>query len=186
MNPVPTDAPCFIIYPTAEAARYYAPIAVPGGARGDSGIDLRFARGQVIPPVTANEGRPTLVSLEIRARCIHRGRTVPYMLVPRSSIGKTPLSLANSVGIIDAGYTGPLMVALRNHSTQSLAVQQGESLFQLILPSLEPAALRVVEAGPECEAFFGAEASARGEGGFGSTGAKGAGGAQVPPAGSQN
>ena len=39
-----------------------------------------------------------------------------YMLVPRSSISKTPLRMANSIGIIDAGYRGEIMAAVDNIS----------------------------------------------------------------------
>jgi len=39
-----------------------------------------------------------------------------FELVPRSSLGTSGWSLANSVGVIDAGYRGEILVALRNHS----------------------------------------------------------------------
>ena len=38
-----------------------------------------------------------------------------YMLVPRSSISKTPLRLANSIGIIDKSYRGKVMVKVDNN-----------------------------------------------------------------------
>jgi hypothetical protein len=100
------------------------------------------------------------------------------MVVPRSSISKTPLELANSIGIIDRGYTGTLKVAVRNHSAWVVHLEAGTSLFQLVRPDLEPAIVKVV--GEEHEAFR-AGASLRGEGGFGSTGASGdgAGGANA-------
>ena len=42
-----------------------------------------------------------------------------YYVYPRSSISKTPLVLANHVGIIDSGYRGNLMAALRKLPTQN-------------------------------------------------------------------
>lgn len=150
------------------AAGLYADVATPGGIRGDSGIDLRFAKDAVIAP----GWRPTVVDLEMRARCRVADKYVPYMIAPRSSISKTPLSLANSVGVVDAGYQGTLRVALRNHSDEPWKISRGDALFQIILPDLSPAVVSVVNGS---HAAFGA-ATERGPGGFGSTGVAGAGG----------
>ncbi len=38
-----------------------------------------------------------------------------FDIVPRSSISKLPLTMANNVGIIDQGYTGEILVAVRVH-----------------------------------------------------------------------
>ncbi len=130
-------------------------------------------------------GLPMIIDLGVRARCYHSrevqwiegglswGRLqieyVSYTLLPRSSIGKTPLQLANSVGLIDRGYTGTLKVAVRNISDAAFAIGRGTSLFQLVTPSLTPANVEVV--GPDHDAFT--DDTLRGEGGFGSTGAGG-------------
>ena len=52
---------------------------------------------------------------------------LPYMIVPRSSISKTPLRLCNSIGIIDAGYRGELLAFVDCHS-DSFTVNQGDQL----------------------------------------------------------
>ncbi len=166
------DVPHFFLTSAAPTARdLYADIEAPGGSRGDSGIDLRFPTDLDIPPTMALKGLPLVVDLEVRVRCRLRGTFVPYQIVPRSSIGKTPLSLANSIGTIDRGYTGTLKVAIRNHSSSSFAVERGASLFQLVRPDLEPACLVVVGADHPA---FAEGASLRGAGGFGSTGVSGA------------
>jgi dUTP pyrophosphatase len=165
------DTPHFYLLP--EAGGLYVDCFQPGGPRGDSGVDIRFADSCVVRGRTS---LPVLVSLGVRARCTLRGKFVPYMLVPRSSISKTPLTLANSVGIIDSGYTGPLKVALHNHLEGTFGIGKGEALFQLVLPSLEPATFEVV---PFDHWAFCEGASLRSEGGFGSTGVQGASAPQI-------
>jgi len=86
---------------------------------------------------------------------------VSYMLVPRSSISKTPLRMANSIGIIDAGYRGEIMAAVDNTSDKDYMVVPGQRLFQIVHPTLYPFNVAVVDELSETE---------RGDGGFGSTG----------------
>ena len=71
---------------------------------GDSGSDL-FCPKDIL--VKSGE---TVKTDEIRCEALEDNRNnVSYYLYPRSSIVKTPLRLANSVGIIDAGYRGNIM-----------------------------------------------------------------------------
>lgn len=163
--------PKALLCPDSGAEDLYAAIEIPGGDRGDSGVDLRFAADVTIAHGAALDGYPVVVGLGVRARCLVDGVPSPYLLFPRSSLGKTPLSLANAIGLIDAGYTGELRVALRNHSAREYTIKRGTSLFQLVCPGLQPATVRVV--GAE-HPLFAEGASLRGGGGFGSTGAGGA------------
>lgn len=88
-----------------------------------------------------------------------------YYVYPRSSISKTPLMLANHVGIIDSGYRGNIMAAVRKLPSDKdpYAVEKHTRLFQICHPSLCPVFVVLV---PESEL----NSSERGEGGFGSTG----------------
>ena len=103
---------------------------------------------------------------------------VGYYLYPRSSMGtKTPLSLANSVGIIDSGYRGNIIAALHctrcpsitesgNCRDDEYEILQFQRLVQICPPDLSyPVEVVLVEN----EDKLGAH-SDRGEGGFGSTG----------------
>jgi dUTP pyrophosphatase len=84
------------------------------------------------------------------------------MLLPRSGLGhKHGLVLGNLVGLIDSDYQGPLMVSCWNRGSQAYTVQPLERIAQMVIVPVVQAAFRRVEE-------FGA--SARGEGGFGSTG----------------
>ena len=83
------------------------------------------------------------------------------LLFPRSSISKTVLSLANSVGVIDSGYRGPIMFKFR-YPEEGMVYDVGDRVGQIIImpyPSVEF---------EEVEELSSTE---RGEGGFGSTGA---------------
>ena len=84
-----------------------------------------------------------------------------YYLFPRSSISKTPLRLANSIGLIDGGYRGELVGMVDNIYDEDFHVKRGERYFQLVAVDSSPIDFELVEELSE---------SSRGEGGFGSTG----------------
>jgi len=93
----------------------------------------------------------------------------PHMaaiIVPRSGLGhKKGLVVGNLVGVIDADYTGPIMVSAWNRNpagTEPVVIQPGDRIAQMMfVPVLRPS-FGVVDA-------FSRN-TARGEGGFGSTG----------------
>ncbi len=87
------------------------------------------------------------------------------LILPRSGAGhRRGLVLGNLVGLIDADYTGPILVSAwnRNAGGEPIMVQPGERFAQLAFVPIVRPALTVVDA-------FTA-ASERGAGGFGSTG----------------
>lgn len=76
---------------------------------------------------------------------------------------KKGLAPANKVGVIDADYRGEIMVALHNHSGESVVISHGERIAQLvIMPFLSCEFI-------ECDEL---SETVRGAGGFGSTGTK--------------
>lgn len=94
-------------------------------------------------------------------------KTTGYYTYPRSSLSKTPLVLANHVGIIDSGYRGWLMGAFRtldaNAPADPYVIEPNTRLLQICCPDLRPILVRLVD-----ESFY--ESTERGSGGFGSTG----------------
>jgi dUTP pyrophosphatase len=88
-----------------------------------------------------------------------------YYMYPRSSLSKTPLRLANSVGIIDAGYRGPLIGMFDCLTNAEYKVDGFTRLLQVCAPNLMPIFVRVVDTVEELSSE-----TRRGEGGFGSTG----------------
>jgi dUTP pyrophosphatase len=83
-----------------------------------------------------------------------------FLLVPRSSISKTPLRMANSIGIIDAGYRGSLKVVVDNISENDFVIKEGTKLFQICSPNLEEINVILTDTLSNTE---------RGTGGFGSS-----------------
>jgi len=94
----------------------------------------------------------------------YRSYYTGYYMYPRSSLSKTPLRLANSTGIIDAGYRGPL-IGMFDCLVDNYDADLHTRLLQICAPNLIPIFVNVINAAEE----LGPETS-RGEGGFGSTG----------------
>jgi dUTPase len=88
-----------------------------------------------------------------------------YYMYPRSSISKTRLRLANSVGIIDAGYRGHIMAMLDVIGNKDYEGKAYERYIQICAPGLIPIIVEIVD---NIEAL--GEKTHRGQGGFGSTG----------------
>ncbi len=94
----------------------------------------------------------------------NNGLPVGYFMYPRSSTGsKTPLRLANSIGVIDAGYRGNMCAVFDNFSSKTYIVEQGQRLVQVCPPNLSyPMRVVLVDTLDTN--------TVRGEKGFGSTG----------------
>ena len=92
--------------------------------QGDAGLDVYIVEDQIINP-----GETTRIKLGISCENIHRKA---YFLMPRSSISKTPLRLANSVGLIDSGYRGEIMAAVDNIKDIPHRLEVGQRLFQIV------------------------------------------------------
>jgi dUTP pyrophosphatase len=85
------------------------------------------------------------------------------MILPRSGLGhKHGIVLGNLVGLIDSDYQGQLMVSCWNRSDVSFTIEPMERIAQMVIVPVVQAQFNVVT---EFEA-----PSARGEGGYGSTG----------------
>jgi dUTP pyrophosphatase len=127
--------------------------ATPGAA----GMDLRAC---LDAPLTLAPGDTELVSTGI---AIHLGDPgYAAILLPRSGLGhKHGIVLGNLVGLIDSDYQGPLMVSCWNRGREAFTLQPLDRLAQLVVVPVARASFRVVDT---------FDASARAEGGFGSTG----------------
>ena len=127
------------------------------GTAGAAGLDLRACMDKelVLAP-----GQSTLVPTGI---AIHVGDPgYAAIILPRSGLGaKNGIVLGNLVGLIDSDYQGPLMVSLWNRGQASFTIQPMDRVAQLVVVPVEQVRLEVVEE---------FAASARGAGGFGSTG----------------
>ena len=120
---------------------------------GDAGLDL-----YALEDVCFSSGETKKIKLGISCEA-KDGRA--YYLMPRSSIFKTPLRMANSIGLIDGGYRGEIMVPCDNIKDYDYNIKKGERLFQLVGCDSSPITYEIKHKLPD---------STRGEGGFGSTG----------------
>jgi dUTP pyrophosphatase len=68
-----------------------------------------------------------------------------YNMYPRSSISKTPLFMANSVGLCDAAYLGNLKSALYNRSDDKIILKKGERYTQLARSDLGNISFQLVK-----------------------------------------
>lgn len=86
------------------------------------------------------------------------------LIYARSGLAtKKGLAPSNKVGVVDADYRGEIMVSLFNHSKEARVIEHGERIAQLVIAPFITAEWNEVEELNE---------TARGEGGFGSTGTK--------------
>ena len=131
---------------------------LPGYATpGSAGLDLRAC---LDAPLVLGPGQAELVPTGL---AIHvADPNLAAMILPRSGLGhKHGIVLGNLVGLIDSDYQGALLVSCWNRSAQPFTIEPFERIAQLVIVPVLQARFRVVEA-------FGT--SARGDGGFGSTG----------------
>jgi dUTP pyrophosphatase len=137
----------------ARMAEHLPAYATPGSA----GLDLRAC---LDAPLTLAPGGAALIPTGL---AVHIGDPgLAAMLLPRSGLGhKHGIVLGNLVGLIDSDYQGPLMVSCWNRSSVAYTVQPLERIAQMVIVPVVQASFRRV-------GDFGS--SARGEGGFGSTG----------------
>jgi dUTP pyrophosphatase len=149
---------------------YYQNKANKVSYNNDSGLDLLIPNDVILSPGVSKINLGIQCEFVTRSHNITQASTYTeekytevgesYMMVPRSSISSTPLSMANSIGIIDQGYRGPLIAAVRNHDPTNYKVAQGTRLFQIVAFDGKPIEVEVVNTLSETD---------RGSGGFGST-----------------
>ena len=127
--------------------------ATPGSA----GLDLRACLDE---PITLHPGESALIPSGL---AIHLGDPgLAAVIIPRSGLGhKHGIVLGNLVGLIDSDYQGQVFVSCWNRGREPFVVNPMERIAQLVVVPVVQVELNVVESFDE---------SARGAGGFGSTG----------------
>jgi len=126
---------------------------------GAAGLDLRAA---LDAPLSLAPGDAHLVPTGLAIHVDDPGYAA--LILPRSGLGhKHGIVLGNLVGLIDSDYQGQLMVSAWNRGKAEFVIQPLERIAQLVIVPVVQVQLNVVE---------DFAASARGAGGFGSTGSR--------------
>ena len=108
--------------------------------------------------VTLKSNEVTLVSTGI---AINLPQQCAGFVLPRSGLStKHKITLINSPGLIDPGYTGELLVPLMNYGNNDYDIKAGDRIAQLVLVNTHGVDFKVVDSLPETD---------RSSGGFGST-----------------
>jgi dUTP pyrophosphatase len=124
---------------------------------GAAGLDLRAC---LDAPLLLQPGEAQLIPSGIAIHLADPGYAA--LVLPRSGLGhRHGIVLGNLVGLIDSDYQGQVMVSCWNRGAEAFTVQPLERIAQLVVVPVVQARLAVVDE---------FAASARGAGGFGSTG----------------
>lgn len=137
------------------AVRLDRELPLPAYAKpGDAGLDLRASEAVTLEP---GERRLAPTGLAVAIPEGHAG-----LVLPRSGLAmEKGVTVLNAPGLIDSGYRGELKVLLINHGAEAVGIERGERIAQLVIQPVAHARLVEEERLPD---------SARGAGGFGSTG----------------
>lgn len=131
-------------------------LPVPGYAHpSDAGADLHARESAVLQP-----GERALIRTGLAIALPHG---YVGLVHPRSGLAaKHGITVVNAPGTVDAGYRGEIMVTLLNtDNANAFEVKRGDRIAQLVIQKVELAQFEQVET---------LDDTARGTGGFGSTG----------------
>jgi len=124
---------------------------------GAAGLDLRAC---IDAPLTLAPGATELIPGGLAIHLADPG--LAAMVLPRSGLGhKHGIVLGNLVGLIDSDYQGQIFVSMWNRGREAFVIQPMDRIAQLVVVPVVQVKLNLVEE---------FSASARGAGGFGSTG----------------
>jgi dUTP pyrophosphatase len=124
---------------------------------GSAGMDLRAC---IEAPLMLEPGAAELIQTGISIYIADP--ELAAVLLPRSGLGhKHGIVLGNLVGLIDSDYQGPLMVSVWNRGTAAVTINPGDRIAQMVFVPVVHVEFEVVE---------DFSTTARGAGGFGSSG----------------
>jgi len=124
---------------------------------GSAGLDLRAC---LDAPLSLEPGQTQMINTGMAIHIADPGYAA--LVLPRSGLGsKSGIVLGNLVGLIDSDYQGPLMCAMWNRGNAAFTLNPMDRIAQLVVVPVMQVQFNVVT---------DFTASARGTGGFGSTG----------------
>jgi len=137
---------------------HFAGLALPAYATaGAAGLDLQAA---ILEPLVVTPGSRVLVPTGL---CIAVPEGFEAQVRPRSGLAlKQGLTVLNSPGTIDSDYRGEIKVILANLGAETVVIERGMRIAQMVVTRYERIGWQAVPS---------LDATTRGAGGFGSTGA---------------
>jgi len=132
-------------------------LPLPAAAHeGDAGYDLRAREAVILAPGGGRAAVPTGIAVAIPPGWAG-------LVLPRSGLAiRHGVTCLNAPGLIDAGYRDEIRVILVNHDpAEAFSIEVGDRIAQLVIQAVEPVEWAEVDELGE---------TARGLGGFGSTG----------------
>jgi len=143
-------------------------------------VKIKLLRDDAKVPIRATEGaagydlcaciendiilKPREIKIIPTGISVATEKNTAVMIYARSGLStKYGISLANGVGVVDSDYRGEVGVALINNGSENFTVENGMRIAQMVITPVLTPELIVSDSLSETE---------RGEGGFGSTGAK--------------
>jgi dUTP pyrophosphatase len=124
---------------------------------GSAGLDLRAC---IDAPILLHPGQTELIPSGLAIHLADPG--LAAMVLPRSGMGhRHGIVLGNLVGLIDSDYQGEILVSLWNRGAAAFTLNPMERIAQLVVVPVVQVAFNVIDDFTQ---------SARGSGGFGSTG----------------
>jgi len=163
------------LFPTTEEyaslyTNHFMNATEPDGE--NAGVDLFCVQDQIVEA----GAKATLLGLGVKARMIRHwteylfGAAVlkeapcHFWLASRSSIWKSGIRQANSIGVIDRSYRGELMGAVVCNTDASVSIAANTRLFQILAPDMGHISRVIIKPLSELDS------TVRGDGGFGSSG----------------
>lgn len=132
----------------------------------DSGFDIPLVYGHSLGYNAHNY----TMNLHVKVAAVDGDQTRPCLLLPRSSISKTPVRLSNSIGLIDQGYRGEVQAKVDTITSDPLIntpPKVGDRLFQICQHNFLPWESVIIVSS---EDELPKAPDSRGDGGFGSNG----------------
>ena len=97
---------------------------------GDAGLDLRAA-GDTPHHIPA--GTIRIIPTGITGDMLNLDPQHVALVCPRSGLAARGITVANSPGVVDAGYTGVIQVIIKNQGLSAFRVDPGDRIAQLLI-----------------------------------------------------
>ena len=131
-----------ILFINQNEKNEYIPKYLKKNYSDDVGLDLYIMKQITVPANSIGYKVP----LGIKNNAFISDKLSSYMIFPRSSMGsKTPLRLSNSIGLVDPGYTGELIMCVDNISSNDFIIEKNSRLIQLVAPNHQTPSINFID-----------------------------------------